>query len=351
LLLAVVLGFTCLSCMDQARRGSAELDRTSTVSPTTTVREAAVADRAAFLYEVIDVVEANAYYASRVDFPAWRKRIAAVAATGPVTFFDSLQLVGQLLGDLNDRHSHRLGVGELQRLDSDFESDTLIGHPPDGGVHAGSIGYLNVPAVEAAIGSGAYRSYVSAANEVLTEPACGWIVDLRINHGGSVPPMLAAIAPLLGSGVFIGYKGLDGRILAARTSNSAVTIIEDAVMTPASASTAAHDTGLSTKPVAVLIGPGTASAGEGVVIAFTGRRSTRSFGAPTAGIPTGNSEFELSDHSALVLTTTVGVDRYGRTHEGPIQPTVPVTTETSTADGDTVIAAATAWLREQTACQ
>jgi hypothetical protein len=48
---------------------------------------------------------------------------------------------------------------------------------------------------------------------------------------------------------------------------------------------------------------------------------------------------------------SLGVDRFGRTYDGPTPPTVRVTTSTSTTESDGVIAAATAWLRRQTACQ
>ena len=168
---------------------------------------APAASRAAHLSEVLDAVQSHAYYANRINFPAWRDKLAKRAATGPITPYDDLQLVGQLFVELGDRHSFRLSAGEWARLNDTFKSDTLASKPPDGDVAPGGIGYLELPSVTAAAGSGAYATYVDAAHLVLTSPACGWILDLRGNSGGSVAPMLAAVSPLLGSGIFVGYRG------------------------------------------------------------------------------------------------------------------------------------------------
>src|SRR5437899_12878929 len=46
---------------------------------------------------------------------------------------------------------------------------------------------------------------------------------------------------------------------------------------------------------AVLTDESTASVGEAVAVAFIGRSNTRSFGQPTAGVPTGNVVYHLAD--------------------------------------------------------
>ncbi len=55
-------------------------------------------------------------------------------------------------------------------------------------------------------------------------------------------------------------------------------------------------------------------------MAFRGRPESRSFGAPTRGVPTANEGFVLADGSSLNLTVAIGVDRAGVTHEDPIPP-------------------------------
>jgi carboxyl-terminal processing protease len=99
-------------------------------------------------------------------------------------------------------------------------------------------------------------------------------------------------------------------------------------------------------PVAVLTSRLTGSSGEGVVMAFRGRPDSRSFGEPTAGVPTGNAAYPLSDRAELHLTEGIGVDRTGATYQAPIQPDRPVATDWTRygTPADPVVQAATRWL-------
>ena len=105
-------------------------------------------------------------------------------------------------------------------------------------------------------------------------------------------------------------------------------------------------------PVAVLTGPKTASAGEAIVVAFRGRPSTRSFGEPTAGVPTANQGFRLSDGALLVLTVAVDADRTGRTYDSTIPPDqlVPVDLSQIGTPADGGVQAATTWLHKREGC-
>jgi carboxyl-terminal processing protease len=69
-----------------------------------------------------------------------------------------------------------------------------------------------------------------------------------------------------------------------------------------------------------LTGMKTASAGEAIVVAFRGRPDTRSFGLYTAGVPTGNEGFTLSDGAVIALTVGVNADRTGQTYDDRIYP-------------------------------
>ena len=59
-------------------------------------------------------------------------------------------------------------------------------------------------------------------------------------------------------------------------------------------------------------------------MAFRGRPATRSFGEPTAGVPTGNGQFILPDGAELYLTGGSGVDGTGRAYQTRIRPDQPV---------------------------
>lgn len=189
--------------------------------------------------------------------------------------------------------------------------------------------------------------YIEAAHDairrVATRRTCGWVVDLRRNTGGSLPPMLAAVGPILGDGRAVGFRSRGGATTWFGYRDGAVSV-DGRQGSPALSRPAR--TPRPRPPVAVLTGRLTASAGEGVAVAFRGRPAARSFGEPTAGVPTGNAQQRLPDGAELYLTTGIGVDRTGRTYETHIRPDQPVATDWTRygTPADPVLEAATAWL-------
>lgn len=182
---------------------------------------------------------------------------------------------------------------------------------------AHDIGYLELPTYTRVPTVPASTDYVLLAQDAIRRAdqagACGWIVDLRNDTGGDIWPMLAAVGPVLGEGVVGYFVDPDGVKTAwsyaagkAQLGGKTVIGIENAyrLKHPAPA-------------VAVLTGRDTASAGEAIVVAFRGRPHTRSFGEPTAGVPTGNEVYTLSDGALLVLTVVLDADRTGRTRQFP----------------------------------
>ncbi len=93
-------------------------------------------------------------------------------------------------------------------------------------------------------------------------------------------------------------------------------------------------------PVAVLLGPKTASSGEMTALALIGRPGVRTFGSPTAGYTSANKPYPLSDGATLVVTETGVADRTGRDYTGPMVPDETVAEEAT--EGRAV-----AWLTSQ----
>jgi C-terminal processing protease CtpA/Prc len=166
----------------------------------------------------------------------------------------------------------------------------------------------------------------------------GWVLDLRGNMGGNCWPMLAGIGPILGSGV-CGYFGAD----ADRSDWSIAegrSLMDDSVQCAVSRTPYAL---LAPDPrVAVITGPSTASSGEVVAVAFRARPGTRSFGAPTAGYSTTNTNFELSDGAMLFLATSVYVDRAMKAYGAELQPDELISVS---KEGDAPLERAVQWLR------
>ncbi|WP_422014691.1 S41 family peptidase [Roseateles sp.] len=176
--------------------------------------------------------------------------------------------------------------------------------------------------------------YAAAGAKALrrAKPQCGWIIDLRFNSGGNMWPMLAAMAELLPEGTIGQFidrvdqstpwirnrdrisSGGESMKLPLRTAQRAIKL-----------------------PVAVVIGPSTASSGEAVAIALKSVPGVRFFGQPTAGLTTANKPVKLRDGSTLMLETSRFADAAGRTYTGRLVPDERISLEAS-------ISAAAAWL-------
>lgn len=169
-----------------------------------------------------------------------------------------------------------------------------------------------------------------------------WVVDLRLNLGGNMWPMLSGIGPLAGEGdlgAFVreqerwpwryerGQASIGGDVLAQTAGDVLPSLSE-------------------TVPVAVLTSALTASSGEIIALSFLGRPGTRVFGEATRGLTTSNSLYELADGSALLLTTAMDADRTGKIYDHGVQPDVVVVNDWHDfrTDRDPVVRAAIDWL-------
>jgi carboxyl-terminal processing protease len=77
-----------------------------------------------------------------------------------------------------------------------------------------------------------------------------------------------------------------------------------------------------------------------MVISFRERPNTRSFGIPTKGLSTGNSNFDLGENTILVLCSSTMADRTKKTYGKRVDPDVIET------NADSVVAKAIRWLLE-----
>ena len=89
-----------------------------------------------------------------------------------------------------------------------------------------------------------------------------------------------------------------------------------------------------------------------MAVAFRGREDARFFGYPTAGVPTNNETFRLSDGAALLLTVADDADREGRIYRGPINPDEFLGNSMGgyPTPSDSVARAAAKWLKDRPSC-
>ena len=212
----------------------------------------------------------------------------------------------------------------------------------------GDIGYFRVPAV------GGLANEIPARTQRLVDSLCkinpstvkAWIIDLRMNTGGNVWPMLTSLAALIGDGKVGGIKYMDGK-------PDATTFIKEGKPFGNNQFYSIPGTHCelpkANVPVVVLTGPMTGSSGEVLLLAFKGRANTIIMGEPTAGYVTSNSNYELHPGVNLFLATGYMQDRSGKYYTNSIEPDVFI------KDGDNLfelqkdqkVQAAIDWLKTQ----
>jgi hypothetical protein len=330
----VAVALACAACGGDGDPDPAAPARARTTA-TTTVEDV---DPAAYLATVADTIEAHAFYADRADLRSFRASIPTLVARAhrPSQTYDAVR---RLLAGF-DPHAlltpPAAAPGRTRppaRLPEDERPTATV---------ADGVGLLALPLARWDPADRLGADYVARAWRGLGEDACGWVVDMR-GPGGDVFTLLMALAPLLEPGRALGFAGREGTATWSLAADGSLTSTgtDPPVASPDGARPPG---GRAQLPVAIVQGPETASAHELAILAFAGRPATRRFGAATAGVPTALRGFTLADGSVLRLTTALGVDRAGRTHDGPLPPDAEV-------EAPEAIAAARAWVAAQPPCR
>jgi C-terminal processing protease CtpA/Prc len=301
-----------------------------------------------YLNRALDIMEQRSIYRSDADWPVLRQNVEAAAA-GSRTTEDTYPAIRYALRKLGDVHSSLITPEIATELSAAGPDATTLPplEPATGQIIQGRFAYLVVPSVK---GSNPERmtQYVDELHTLVArldaEQPCGWMVDLRQNHGGNVFPMMAGVGPILGEGDAGGVIAVDGSEVffsysMGRSGKAAASGEPYVLVSPM-------------PPVAVLLGPQTASSGEALALGFVGRPATMTFGNATAGYTTGNVPLPLEDGARLNLAVTRMMDRNGVVYGGPIEPDMPVVDNGSDEpESDTVVLEALDWLSSLQDCE
>lgn len=255
------------------------------------------------LVQAVELIQRDALMADGRD---WQQQLAQAktrAAQGGrlADLEDALQSLVQVLRE-RDGHSFYLPVARARALQAPApvagEDDLAELAPDEQGV---PVLRINAWApLDDARNAKAAADAVGLLDRALARHPCGLIVDLRHNSGGNMYPMFDALRSLLPPRDLGYFQARDGQVqpwpVAART----------AAARPAA--------------VAVLLGPGTASSGEFLAVGLRSVPRVRSFGAPTAGLTTGNQLYPLLNGGMLALTTVRMLDAQSRPVTGRLTP-------------------------------
>ncbi|MCW5910892.1 MAG: S41 family peptidase [Cyclobacteriaceae bacterium] len=206
--------------------------------------------------------------------------------------------------------------------------------------------YLQIPGITA--WGDQINEYAQAINDSIckydSKKPKGVIVDLRLNGGGNIKPMLAGVSMLLGNVYLGGTTDIADNVLGKWQIDKGNLYMEDYKTTDITSKCTGN---YEKMPVVILTGPVTKSSGSMTAIAFKGRRKTYFIGEPTAdGYTTGNSWNELSEGLVLNLSTSFVADRNGTIYKTTVAPDLLITAGDNFDDllHDEKIKAAIKWL-------
>ena len=285
----------------------------------------------AYLDGALSMIESNAYYADRV---AWIDvtdscYAHAMNANSPKDTYEAIRFA---LRNLNDHHSKFITPEQMQRVAHgtvEQSPKVIVQRTPEG------IGYICMPGFSSLdqFQIALYATSLSIRLDSIARTGIrGWILDLRRNSGGNMWPMLAGLCWFLRSdslGAFVYRNG--GKVWWGRPAG----------WPPPDSSIADV---FSKLPLGVLQSDTTASSGEAILLAVRGRPNTRTFGRASSGRTSGNVVLPLPDGAAIVLTTSLYADRFGRCYGQPIYPDVAIQLEGNIEDG--AYAQAVNWVLE-----
>lgn len=307
-----------------------------------------------YVDNALAILEANSLRREHVDWVVLRRETLA-QARGDDSIRVAHLAVRYALSLLGDAHSYFMTPGQMRDLRLAPVGNARTGRAAEAAnvLRLGpTVGYVELPGFaggtqhdQAAFAEGIQASLAALG----ASGVCRWIVDLRGNQGGNLWPMLAGIGPLLGDGNVAAARYPDGRRVPVWYREGKVGF-GDYVRLRVRA--APYRPPRPARPVAILIGPETASAAEIVALAFRGRDATRSFGGPTAGASSGTRVYPLEDDAAIVLAVSSTLDRHGTAQAGPIEPDLsvdPVAAAHPVA-AQPAVRAALAWLANAPGC-
>ena len=269
----------------------------------------------------------NGYYSSAEEW--WEAKASAQdALRAAQSYEDTWPILREALSAAGGKHSRLITPAEKEEAREDPISLPQVS--TDSMEH----GIVTLVIPEFTQGAEQAQEYAQIVLSWLREhqDAAGVILDLRVNRGGDLAPMICALSPLLPDGPLLGVRYANGQMNTMT--------LADGAFSGGSEMKVESFKMLETIPIAILTDEWTGSSGEAVLLAFRGLENVRSFGSPTAGYASTNTIFHLYDGTQIVLT--VGADVVLRTGEVFCEEPIPPDALTGSPEQD-----AAAWIRSQ----
>jgi carboxyl-terminal processing protease len=330
---ATAIAFTSLVLAASASCTTTDTPATGSVPPSvlspTPAPSQMSAEAREYLEFALSEIRTHDFYAREANWPSLEQG-AYLRASGAADSSDVYPAIGWVLRSLEDGHGFLIPSDQLDDLERFFNRT-----PVPSTRLVGQVAVLRLPSFGGAPHTRAAQQYVAAAWRALrmTTPSCGWVLDLRNDLGGDMYPMLGAVASFLDVGKPLGFLSASGDVSWVRVHEGAVW---ESGITQGVAVDYGSPPTITSRRVAVLIGPDTMSSGEATLVALLSQSGVRTFGLPTAGAAGSPTRITMPDGAELWVTKFIDVDAMRTPYPAAIAPDVQV--------GDEVVAEARDWL-------
>ncbi|MFD2598866.1 S41 family peptidase [Sphingobacterium corticis] len=188
-----------------------------------------------------------------------------------------------------------------------------------------SVGYLRIPGNN----DFAFKKVDSIANDIAShvnkvnsEKIKAWILDLRLNTGGNMYPILLGLKEFIGEDiVFGGFRNAKNESTGEWAVKDGKMLIDGIELVRATSLALPLNKDIS---IVILTSCYTASAGEMTAISLIGCKDTYIVGEPTAGYTTAVQGFEINESAGINLSTDFVVDRNLNVYKDRIEPNFEV---------------------------
>lgn len=159
-------------------------------------------------------------------------------------------------------------------------------------------------------------------NKINSAKIKGWIIDLRVNTGGNMYPILLGLKEFIGDHIiFGGFRNSKGESSGQWEVKNGKMLIDGIEL---AGKTQLNSPLKKDIPLVILTSCYTASAGEMTAISLIGRKKTYLIGEPTANYTTAVQGFMINKDAGLNLSTDYVVDRNSKIYKSNIQPDIEV---------------------------
>lgn len=260
----------------------------------------------------LNIINSNGLYTDTEEWNTTKKTITS-DITKAKSYNDVLTILNDKINIAGGKHSFITTATELS------PNETSPAEMPTYEVQENVL-ILRMPSFSGTLAEAEQYAGI-LAQAIHEETFDGVIIDMSLNSGGDMSPMIVGLSQLLPDGELFSFTYRNGSSNPIILSNGSV-------------NAGGFDLKLQidqTKlnvPIALVTGAETGSSGEMTLLSFRGLQNTRTFGQNTAGYATVNQSFWLYDGSSIQITCGNVTTRTGEVMgEEPIQP--DVTTETA----------------------